>query len=74
MFFMSPMAWMVVMLFLTAYVLIGYGMVGAAHAADPEARAKPQIYHFFGVLLWAPIAFAQWRRHMRHRARLRPRG
>lgn len=74
MFGMEPITAAAVLLVALVYLLWGRGVVGAAHAANPSLRSSPQIYQFLGVVLWAPIAFANWRRRARHRARLRPRG
>jgi hypothetical protein len=58
---------------LLAYVLVGYGVVGAAHMNDPRLRKAPQVTQFLGLALWGPIAIhhrlAAWRKR-RNRPRL----
>ena len=44
-----------------AYLMVGRGVVGAAHDANPTLRKAPQVVHFLAVVLWLPnVALHRW--------------
>lgn len=60
----------VVLAIAAVYLLIGRGVVGAAHDANPALRKCSQISQCLAVIAWPINVYAARRRDRRHRQRL----